>query len=207
MRSIQSINAHISFVLVTILSLQSGCALATAQTETVLYTFRGGSTDGFAPSSRSITNSAGNLYGTTFYGGSGPCQRGRKLTGCGTVFELTPGNPWTETVLYNFTHHKAEGAFPKGGLVFDKAGNLYGTTFQGGGPNARDCVQIEASKNQRRFLDQNDTLRFLLPHRLLLAVEYADFRLCAQSLWHSVGSARWWRVPTLAARQEGWSLD
>ncbi|HWY55036.1 MAG TPA: choice-of-anchor tandem repeat GloVer-containing protein [Terriglobales bacterium] len=72
---------------------------------------------------------AGSLYGTTFAGGRNIC-----FTGCGTVFKLTPesNGHWKETILYNF-RNGASGNGPGGGVVVDKAGNLYGTTIYGGG--------------------------------------------------------------------------
>jgi uncharacterized repeat protein (TIGR03803 family) len=89
-------------------------------TETVLYSFTGG-TDGGYPEAGLIRDAKGNLYGTTSSGGS---------SGAGTVFKLDPSG--TETVLYNFTGG-ADGANPAWGtLLRDSAGNLYGTTSQGG---------------------------------------------------------------------------
>lgn len=78
-----------------------------------------------------IMDSAGNLYGTTLAGGNFSCDNG---LGCGTVFELSPvsGGGWTKNVLYVFTGG-SDGAAPAGGLVFDKAGNLFGSASQGGG--------------------------------------------------------------------------
>ena len=106
----------------------------TTWTETVLYSFAGGN-DGSFPSSSLIFDKAGNLYGTTYAGG-GSANCGGTPGGCGTVFQLTPpatqGAPWTETVLYNFTG-LADGANPAGGLLMDRDGNLYGTTYNGGG--------------------------------------------------------------------------
>ena len=71
-----------------------------------------------------IFDAAGNLYGTTYNGGA---------IGLGVVFELSPvvGGGWTETVLYEFGYHP-DGESQVGGVVFDAAGNLYGTTYQGG---------------------------------------------------------------------------
>ncbi len=95
-------------------------------TEQMLYSFTG-SVDGWQPLAGLIFDSAGNLYGTTSLGGS--AGEG----GDGTVFELTPGSDgqWTETVLHSFSG--TDGNFPVARLVFDKAGNLYGTTESGGG--------------------------------------------------------------------------
>ncbi len=87
--------------------------------ETVLYNFTGGS-DGAGPFGGLVQDAAGNSFGTTeFGGGSAHCQ-----SGCGTVFELDSSG--RETVLYRFTG-KNDGAYPLAGVVFDAAGNLYGT--------------------------------------------------------------------------------
>ena len=93
----------------------------------VIYGFKGGK-DGYGPASL-IADEAGNLYGTTEIGGASTnCDGG----GCGTVFKLTPTkNGWHETVVYSF-QGGASGANPYGGLLLDKNGNLYGTTFYGG---------------------------------------------------------------------------
>jgi uncharacterized repeat protein (TIGR03803 family) len=92
-------------------------------TATVLYAFHGGS-DGESPASGDVVfDQAGNIYGTTSSGGS---------YGSGTVYELSPsGGGWTETVLYSFQGNN-DGATPIAGVVFDNAGNLYGTTALGG---------------------------------------------------------------------------
>jgi hypothetical protein len=106
-------------------------------TETVLYVFQGNANkDGASPFGGLVMDSAGNLYGTTAYGGTGNCVLLGTLMGCGTVFELSPpqqkGGAWTETVLYSFPTAK-QGYVPWGDLVFDSAGNLYGATEFGGG--------------------------------------------------------------------------
>jgi uncharacterized repeat protein (TIGR03803 family) len=91
---------------------------------TVLHQFTGGA-DGAFPVGL-IFGAAGNLYGTAG-GGSATCPGG-----CGVVFKLAP-NPdgtWTESVLYTFSGG-ADGVGPVG-LIFDAAGNLYGTTVGGG---------------------------------------------------------------------------
>lgn len=103
---------------------------AVAQTESVLYEFQGGS-DGYAPSySALVASRSGQLFGTTFDGGSSNCSG----FGCGTVFELIPpqdGGTWQELVLYRF-QGGADGSGPQATLVFDNFGNLYGTTSSGG---------------------------------------------------------------------------
>jgi uncharacterized repeat protein (TIGR03803 family) len=94
-------------------------------TATVLYSFTGGA-DGGGPLAGLVRDVAGNLYGTTQYGGSSTaCQ-----DGCGTVFELS--STGTETVLHSFVGNPTDGWQPLAGLVRDAAGNLYGTTSQGG---------------------------------------------------------------------------
>jgi uncharacterized repeat protein (TIGR03803 family) len=103
-----------------------------AWTETVLYSFTGG-TDGGQPVASVIQDAAGNLYGTTSGGGDSGCSL--IGTGCGVVFKLAPpaqeGGAWTETVLYSFTGG-TDGGYPVGGVIQDAADNLYGTTLFGG---------------------------------------------------------------------------
>jgi len=98
-------------------------------TESVLYSFAGGS-DGEYPQSP-VTLRKGNLYGMTYAGGGNYCIGAP--SGCGVIFELVSDRKggWSEKVLYQFTNG-SDGAFPYANLVFDKAGNLYGTTTQGG---------------------------------------------------------------------------
>jgi len=96
--------------------------------ETVLHSFAG-EDDGGGPSAGVIFDSAGNLYGTTSDDGA---------HGAGTVFELSPqtGGAWKLTTLVPFTGNE-EGGVPYAGMVFDAAGNLYGTALNGG--NSIDC--------------------------------------------------------------------
>jgi len=99
-------------------------------TETVLHSFTGSPLDGEFPGGGLIMDSAGNLYGTTEAGGNSSTNC---PAGCGTVFELSPsGASWNETVLYAFPGSSNDGSAPAASLVFDTAGNLYGTTAQGG---------------------------------------------------------------------------
>jgi len=89
----------------------------------MIYQFKGGA-DGSMPQEGAVLDSAGNLYGTTFYGGGSGCGG----QGCGTVFKLSP-NPdgsWSESVLYAFQDNNGG---PAATLIFDGAGNLYGTTY------------------------------------------------------------------------------
>ena len=116
--------------------LLAAASLCSAQTESVLARFNARS-DGAGPRGGLIADSAGNLYGTTSWGGDGTSQvcRNGLVGDCGTVFELSPPAPgsgkWTETVLHRFTTIP-DGSYPVGNLVMDSAGNLYGTTASGG---------------------------------------------------------------------------
>jgi uncharacterized repeat protein (TIGR03803 family) len=107
-------------------------AASAAPAETVLYSFNGSQhRDGNAPQSDLIADAAGNLYGTTQYGGK------RGGSGAGTVFQLTPTDDpdvWTETVIYDFKDGN-DGDGPIGGLLMDAKGALYGTTENGGAMN------------------------------------------------------------------------
>lgn len=116
--------APLSCAIVALAMTTAGVNPAAAQTESVLYSFQGG-LDGAQPVA-GLIDKAGNLFGTTGFGGS---------TGSGTVFELsppsTPGGSWTETVLYSF-QGGTDGSLPFSALIADPAGNLYGTTLAGG---------------------------------------------------------------------------
>ncbi len=95
--------------------------------DTVLHRF--GKSDGAYPEAGLIADQQGALYGTTYEGGS---------NGYGTVFKLTPPangqTAWTHTVLYNFCNQSEcnDGANPAAGLIADRQGALYGTTYEGG---------------------------------------------------------------------------
>ena len=95
----------------------------------VLYNFTCGA-DGGSPSGGLTFDAAGNLYGTTGKGGDDNlCQSFAWDVGCGVIFKLAagPNGTWTESVLYTFTGQQ-DGYAPWGGLSFESAGNLYGTT-------------------------------------------------------------------------------
>jgi uncharacterized repeat protein (TIGR03803 family) len=97
-------------------------------TFTGIHRFTGGR-EGSNPQAALITDTAGNLYGTTARGGGSS----RCAGGCGTVFELSPTQTgaWNETVLYRF-QGAADGEFPFAPVILDAAGNVYGTTYGGG---------------------------------------------------------------------------
>jgi uncharacterized repeat protein (TIGR03803 family) len=112
------------------LSLHGG-----AWTHAVLHRFTGGA-DGGAPFSGVVLDGQGNLYGTTCRGGP---------TGVGTLFKLKrpddQNGHWTETVLSGFA---AGGNCPSYGLVFDKAGDLFGTTVFGGASDLGTVFELQA---------------------------------------------------------------
>ena len=98
----------------------------------VLYSFKGG-TDGANPDSGVTLDSAGNIYGTTYLGGA---------ANAGVVYKLTPSGK--ETLLYSFTGG-VDGANPYAGVILDTAGNLYGTTYQGGSANLGVVYKVSAA--------------------------------------------------------------
>ena len=103
-------------------------------TEHVINNFNLGSIGGYPWGMSMVLDAAGNLYGTTTYGGDSGCDpRANGCYGLGVVFELTPNGDgtWTENVLHTFTGGE-DGANPNCTLVFDAAGNLYGTAAEGG---------------------------------------------------------------------------
>jgi len=110
-----------------------GCGVAFERTAggtySVIYNFCSLSdcTDGIEPYAGMILDAGGNLLGTTLNGGTGTGNGG-------TVFKLSPGAVWTETVLYNFcsVQNCKDGDEPGASLIMDAEGDLYGTTFFGG---------------------------------------------------------------------------
>lgn len=100
--------------------------------EKLLHLFTG--QDGAAPVAGLLADGAGNLFGTAGQGAGVGC-----FGGCGSVFELSPaaGGGWKTTVLHVF--QTPDGGEPSGGMAFDPAGNLYGTTVIGG--NVHACPQ------------------------------------------------------------------
>jgi uncharacterized repeat protein (TIGR03803 family) len=109
--------------------------------ETVLFNFTGGS-DGCEPLSGVVPDAAGNLYGTTEFGGSAA-----GTAGMGVVYKLNPSGQ--ETVLYTFPGG-AHGGYPRAGVIFDSAGNLFGTT--GGSTGAAGVVFMLNASGQQTVL-------------------------------------------------------
>jgi uncharacterized repeat protein (TIGR03803 family) len=97
--------------------------------------------NGNGPNPRLVMDTAGNLYGTAYYGGiSGP-------TGPGTVFKLSRyGSTWLMTTLYEFRGH-ADGGNPWGGVVIGPDGVLYGATYAGGSHNAGTVYKLQPPEN------------------------------------------------------------
>jgi uncharacterized repeat protein (TIGR03803 family) len=99
--------------------------------ETVLYSFSGYPADGAYPQAGLIRDAAGNLYGTTEFGGPGSCQDNNgNAEGCGTAFVFS--NNGVETMLHGFAYGTTDGQSPIARLLLDAAGNLYCTTYSGG---------------------------------------------------------------------------
>jgi uncharacterized repeat protein (TIGR03803 family) len=104
-------------------------------TERILHKFTGNQ-DGAYPSSGVLFNTAGDLYGTTVYGEdeNGDCCPGQ-------VFKLVPhAGGWTKQAVHRFQGAPQDGVNTRARVVFDAAGNLYGTTCDGGSGNGGDCV-------------------------------------------------------------------
>lgn len=104
-------------------------------TESVLYSFTGSGGDGNGPFAGVILNDS-VLYGTTFCGGT---------SGGGTVYSLTPGSPWTESVLYSFGGASGDGQNPHAALVSAGSGVYYGTTYYGGASGNGTVYQLTYS--------------------------------------------------------------
>jgi len=115
--------------------------------DTILHSFSGPPGDGSGPDASLVRDSAGNFYGTTSAGGA--YDRG-------TVFTMAPDGTGF-TILHDFAGGTDDGATPKAALIFDDAGNLYGTTFAGGGGGGMGTI----------FKLQTDGTGFTLLHSFL----------------------------------------
>ncbi|MGD0193043.1 MAG: choice-of-anchor tandem repeat GloVer-containing protein [Rhizomicrobium sp.] len=117
-------------------------------TESVVYAFKGGN-DGQDPEGNLIEDKQGNLYGTTTIGGGG--------NGYGTVFEIKSNGK--EVILHAFTG-PPDGIGPDGGVIRDKAGNLYGTTALGGNGTACDSGGLGCGTVFKLAPDGTETLLY-----------------------------------------------
>ena len=106
--------------------------LGTDETETILYSFAGGS-DGAYPYAGMIMDAKGNLYGTTVQGGE---------NNAGTLFAFSAKQ--TERVLHFFPTYGGDGEYPRAVLIRDKKGNLYGTTYGGGAYGEGTVFELSA---------------------------------------------------------------
>ncbi len=95
-------------------------------------------TDGAYPSGTLAFDSAGNLYGTT---------RGGGLDSYGTIYQLVASADWKENALYSFTQNGTGGQYPGSGVTIDPAGNLYGTTFDGGSGSFGAVFQLAPTQS------------------------------------------------------------
>jgi uncharacterized repeat protein (TIGR03803 family) len=131
MKSMRTIFAHHVLVLFAVLF---SCCTAYTQSEWIVHSFN--TPFGAVPLGNLVADGEGNLYGTTHTGGT---------KDWGVVYELVrpvpPKTSWTETVLYNFTG-SPDGGKPEAGLLFDKSGNLYGTTNLGGAANVGTVFEL-----------------------------------------------------------------
>jgi uncharacterized repeat protein (TIGR03803 family) len=108
--------------------------------------------DGELPTNSLIMDAAGNMYGTTSWGGPGG--------GAGTVFELSPsGNNWNFSTIYTLPYMGGEfGEGPMSGVIMDAAGNLYGTTFGGGAYSQGSVFKLTPTNGGWEFTSLHDFL-------------------------------------------------
>jgi uncharacterized repeat protein (TIGR03803 family) len=135
-------------------------------TESVLYSFGPqGSGDGQQPDAGLVMDSSGNLYGTTFVGGTNDE---------GTVFQLSPkaGGGWTETVIHNFGN-SGDGSLPTANLVLDANGHLYGTTGSGGTRSGGTVFQLTSGSK-----GWTETVLYNFP---------TDFQPITGLMWRRIG--------------------
>jgi uncharacterized repeat protein (TIGR03803 family) len=125
--------ASAALMVVIVVTLVLVPAAGAASKYKVLHAFHG--KDGSTPYGGLIFDEAGTFYGTTIGGGAHDV---------GSVFELAPNadGSWTESVLHSF--NRSDGRQPNAALIFDAAGNLYGTTARGG---ARAGTVFELTPN------------------------------------------------------------
>jgi uncharacterized repeat protein (TIGR03803 family) len=131
------------------LSDSIGCV---AWTLKVLHEF--GSSSNVGPYTSFIRDAAGNLYGASTFGGS---------YGWGAIFELKPlsNGTWREQTLYSFSNSAVDGHYPGANLLFDAAGNLYGTTQEGGLKNVGVVFKLTPSSSG----GWKETILYSLPYK------------------------------------------
>ena len=111
--------------------------------KSTVHSFVGGDNDGLEPIAGVTLDKSGNLYGVTIGGGPGDW---------GVVYELSPyGSGWTESLLYIFQNNDLDGAGPYGGLIFDNAGNIFGTTTVGGQGFGGTVFELSPSNGGWKF--------------------------------------------------------
>jgi len=130
----------------------SGSYTGNGWCEAILHSFAGHPKDGNYPSGTPVLDSAGNIYGTTVYGGGGNCESN---LGCGTVWKLTPsGGEYTQKILASFhSGPQIVGCCfsirlpdnPWAGVVLDSSGNIYGMTEYGG--SSTYCIEKGLKSN------------------------------------------------------------
>ena len=165
--------------------------------ETVLYSFcpQRPCADGAQPGfGNLVLDRAGNLYGTTELGGAG---------GEGVVFKLSPsGGYWTESVIYSFPSSCDSGCVPQSGLIFDSAGNLYGTTSQGGAEGTG--VVYELSPSGSGWTEQTLTSVYIAP----FALTYGSLAMDGQgNLFGTAGGGEPGGVFELTSSNGGWMFN
>ena len=120
---------------------------ASAQQETLLYSFHDNNSDGTEPVAAPVFDAAGNLYGTTISGGA---------YNFGSVFELSPqsGGVWKEKLLHSFNSNGKDGFNPTASLILDAAGNLYGTTSLGGSHSGGTVFELSPQPGGGQFSER-----------------------------------------------------
>jgi hypothetical protein len=126
--------------IITTLLLALAAQVHAAEVVTLLHSFSGGN-DGAFPYAGLTADAAGNLYGTSQIAGA---------DGFGNVFQLSPvaGGSWRFSVIYEFTGG-ADGGSPLGSLIFDAAGDAYGTAAGGGAQGLGAVFKLVRPKNRK----------------------------------------------------------
>jgi uncharacterized repeat protein (TIGR03803 family) len=132
--------------------------------------------DGYYPYGNLIMDKLGNLYSTTTAGGG---------NGYGNVYKLTANG--SQTVLYSFNPSAGDGYDSLAGLVMDKKGNLYGTTFYGGANGRGTVFEVSATGNYTILHSFN----YSDGQTPLGGFRRPDHGQEREPLWHDL---LWWRI-------------